>query len=119
MDPIAANAFYRYNQRWAMGASFRGQVASYTLNKGATYVQRSKNELGAWLALYLTPTIVLEAKAGYLIGTNYKEYRTEDKIDWALSLIRFGDERKALNTVNGDGVFGKISLLYRFDLNEL
>jgi len=119
MLPIEANAFYRASTHWAFGASFRGQVATYALNSGTNYVQRGKNELGLFGAFYLTPTLVLEAKAGYLIGSNYKEYLSGDEVDWALSLVRFGDDRVPLNTENGDGFFGKISFLYRFDLNEL
>jgi len=119
--PRDATLLYRHNNRFGFGASFEGQIATYQLHNktSKTYMQRAKNELGLFSDIYLTKSVVLQAKAGYLLGTVYKEYSDSDKIDWALSLFRFGDDRKELNKLNADGVFGKLSLIYRFDLSNL
>jgi hypothetical protein len=119
--PRDATFHYRLNQKFAWGASFSGQVATYKLHSPTkeTYVQRAKNEVGLFADFYLTDEIVFQIQGGYLIGTVYKEFYQGDQADWALSLVRFGDDRKELNRVKSDGVFGKISLMYRIDLTKL
>jgi len=120
--PRDATVLYRHSARLGFGASFVGQIATYQLhneNSPNTYMQRAKNELGIFTDVYLTKSIVLQAKAGYLLGTVYKEFDEDAKIDWALSLFRFGDDRRELNKLNADGAFAKLSLIYRFDLSQL
>lgn len=119
--PRDATVQYRVNKRIGFGASFRGEIASYKLHNEDrdTYVQRARNEIGLFADVYLTNSVVFQLKGGYLLGTQYKEYEMDDKIDWALSLFRFGDNRNELSTIKSDGAFAKASLIYRFDLSNL
>jgi hypothetical protein len=56
--------------------------------------------------------------AGVSLGRSFREYQTGDKIDFGLSLFRFGDDRVPLNRDFEDGAFGRVEVAYRYYLSK-
>jgi len=116
--PIIADANYKIGDRTWIGMKFDGLGTTYNLthqnytNNGA-YVSKVSNELVSYFKFQINKSIFLNTKIGYAISRNYEVYETNDKIDWALASIYFGDNRTQLNNRFKDGAIFKIELLYR------
>ncbi|NQY68680.1 MAG: hypothetical protein HRT72_13280 [Flavobacteriales bacterium] len=119
--PREVTVLFKAHKKLTLGALFNGQITSYAMSteNGGGYVQRSKNDLGVFVDVYLTKSMVIQVGGGYLIGTNYKTYAKGDKMDWAMSFMKFGDDRKVIDKISGDGAYFKVKLLYRFDLTNV
>ncbi len=55
--------------------------------------------------------------AGVSLGRSFRVYENDDKIDFGLSLFRFGDDRAPLNTDFANGLFYRAELAYRVYLD--
>lgn len=116
--PIIADANYKIGDKTWVGMKFDGLGTTYNLtnqsytNNGA-YVSKVSNELVSYFRFQMSKSIYLNTKIGYAISRNYEIYETNDKIDWALASIYFGDKRTQLNKRFKDGAIIKIELLYR------
>jgi hypothetical protein len=116
--PIIADANYKIGDRTWIGMKFDGLGTTYNLthqnytNNGA-YVSKVSNELVSYFRFQMSKSIYLNTKIGYAISRNYEVYEINDKIDWALASIYFGDNRTQLNNRFKDGAIFKIELLYR------
>ena len=116
--PIIADANYKIGDRTWIGMKFDGLGTTYNLknqsytNTGA-YVSKVSNELVSYFRFQMSKSIYLNTKIGYAISRNYEVYEINDKIDWALASIYFGDNRTQLNNRFKDGAIFKIELLYR------
>jgi len=116
--PIIADANYKIGDRTWIGMKFDGLGTTYNLthqnytNNGA-YVSKVSNELVSYFKFQINKSIFLNTKIGYAISRNYEVFETNDKIDWALASIYFGDNRTQLNNRFKDGAIFKIELLYR------
>lgn len=117
MLPQDATILYRRNKRLALGITFKGQLASYKLSN-KNYIQRTRNELAFFSDVYLTEKWVLQTKIGYLLGTFYKEYSHDEKIDLAVSVVKLGDNRVPLSKLNSNNPFFGINLIYRYVVNH-
>ena len=116
--PIIADANYRIGNKTWLGMKFDGLGTTYNLTtqnytSNGAYVSKVSNELVSYLRLQLSKSIYLNTKIGYAISRSYGIYDTNDKVDWSLASIYFGDNRTQLNTNFKDGVLFKIELLYR------
>ena len=116
--PIIADANYRIGNKTWLGMKFDGLGTTYNLTNqnytsNGAYVSKVSNELVSYLRLQLSKSIYLNTKIGYAISRSYGIYDTNDKVDWSLASIYFGDNRTQLNTNFKDGVLFKIELLYR------
>ena len=75
------------------------------------------NEIAAHIGYEPVKGLILRGMAGVSLGRSFREYQTGDKIDFGLSLFRFGDDRVPLNTDFADGLFYRAELAYRVYLN--
>lgn len=120
--PIIADINYKINKKAWLGMKFDGLGTTYNLNEqnyspNGAYVSKTSNELVSYLRFQIIRSIYLNAKVGYAISRNYEVYDANDKIDWSLSSIYFGDDRTQLNERFKDGAIFKIELLYRLHIN--
>tara|TARA_R110002050_G_scaffold20348_1_gene57699 strand:+ start:94523 stop:95434 length:912 start_codon:yes stop_codon:yes gene_type:complete len=121
--PISADINYKLKERIRIGANFFAFVRTYHLNEPhngnpKSYLTKTTNELFAYLQFHVTKSIILQTKAGYSIGRNYRIYDIEDRITWGMSAFKFGDNRNQLNPDFKDGLIFRARLIYRYHLSK-
>lgn len=111
--PLAAEANYEVAGPWSLGAKFNGFIRSYTVNQDFDgYLAKSNNEI--CIISYLTlGKVVWQLSAGTTVGRTLRTYEKADKVDFALSILKFGDERQQRNKDFKDGLFVKTGFYYR------
>ena len=60
----------------------------------------------------------IEGKIGRTFGRGYTQFAGDQKVDFSLPLIGFGDDRTAKNTTFNDGFFVDIGIVYNIKLSE-
>lgn len=117
--PATGTLSFQQNDNWFIGADFLGVFQTYRQpGDGDFYLQRAVNFLSFFSDYYLTKNIVFNAKVGFLVGSGYKLFEEGDKIDWALNLVKFGDDRTELDRIKTDGLVVKAGLVFRFNLEN-
>lgn len=117
--PANGTIAYQQSENWFMGLNFIGTFQTYQQpGDGDFYLQRAVNLLSLYSDYYLTKNIVFNAKLGFMIGSGFKRFETGDKIDWALNLIKFGDDRTELDRISIDGFVARAGLIFRFSLED-
>ena len=122
--PSYAKINYSLTPKLTTGVNWRATVKSYNLN-GITngqllrpfYLHHLSNEVAAHIGLEPIKGVIVRGVAGVSLGRSFRVYENDDKIDFGLSLFRFGDDRVPLNTDFANGAFGRVELAYRFYLN--
>jgi hypothetical protein len=100
------------------GLNFNGQIKGFRLNEipatgQAGYLVRSSNEICSYLKWRIAKNIFVQARAGISIGRSYRVYDADDKLDFAISFIKFNNNRTQLNTDFSNGWVGQVGLFYR------
>lgn len=118
--PIYGKVNYQFTPGLASGVGYIALVSSYRLTGdfNDAYTSRFAIEPYLYADVKLFKNTYFNAKAGYAISRKYPVYAKEDKIDWQLSFIKFGDDRTQLNPVIENGAFIEFSLAYKIDLPE-
>lgn len=114
--PVRAELQYALNTTTSLGMNFDGLGTSYALNNSGfsdAYVNKTSNELFAYLQYRLGPSLLLRMKTGYAFFRAYKVYDEDDKISLSLASLYFGDRRNVLNPGIQDGVIFKLEAVYR------
>lgn len=120
--PVSANANYKLNDKWNVGANFRAVVKSFNLHRNVTplyniqaqYVHQATNELAAHWQFEPKKGFVLKGQVGYSIGRSYRVYENNDKMDFGISAFKFGDNRQQLAPDFADGMVTRLQFIYRF-----
>jgi hypothetical protein len=55
----------------------------------------------------------MQARAGISMGRSYRAYDADDKLDFAISFIKFNNNRTQINTDFSNGWVGQVGLVYR------
>lgn len=117
--PATGTISYQYRDNWFIGADFLGIFQTYRQpSDGDFYLQRAVNLGSLFSEYYLTDNIVFNVKVGLLVGSGYKLFEEGDKIDWALNLVKFGDDRTELDRIKTDGIVAKAGLVFRFNIEN-
>ncbi len=117
--PSTGAISYQQKDNWFIGVDFLGVFQTYRQpSDGDFYLQRAMNLMSLFSDYYLTKNIVFNAKIGFLVGSGYKLFETGDKIDWALNLVKFGDDRTELDRISTDGIVVRAGLVFRFNLEN-
>lgn len=117
--PATGTLSFQQNDNWYIGADFLGVFQTYRQPMdGDFYLQRAVNLLSFFSDYYLTDNIVFNAKIGFLLGSGYKLFEEGDQVDWALNLVKFGDDRTELDRIKTDGLVAKAGLVFRFNLEK-
>jgi len=119
--PVLADMNYHLGHKFWLGMGFDGLGTSYNLNQqnyssNGAYAVKTSNELLGYLRYQLSTSIFIDTKVGYAIGRKYEVYDANDKINFALMNLYFGDDRTLLNEGFKDGFLFKIELLYRLNI---
>ncbi len=112
--PISANYLYSISDRLEAGVSFNGLISSFTQSQiGPFYLQRGYNHLTPHLDFYVTQNIAIQVKPGILIGSKFKLFQEQDKADWSLSALKFGDNRTIQSEIDASGFIVEFGVVYR------
>ncbi len=122
--PSYAKINYNLSSKVTTGINWRATVKSYHLNnssittrQNSSYMHHLSNEIGAHLSYEPIKGVIIRALSGVSLGRSFRVYEKGDKIDFGLSLFRFGDDRKQLNTDFENGQFHRLELCYRVYLD--
>jgi hypothetical protein len=122
--PSYAKINYSVRPKITAGLNWRATVKSYNVQGGGIsilstpfYMHHLSNEVAAHLGYEPVKGVILRGMAGVSLGRSFRVYENDDKIDFGLSLFRFGDDRVPLNTDFADGLFYRAELAYRVYLD--
>jgi len=118
--PIWAKINYNVSEKFDLGFSYLGLISSYRLTGefNNDYTSRFAIEPALYAEVALMKNIYLKGKLGYTMSRKYPVYDRDDKLDWKLSLIKFGEDRTQLNPVIKNGLFIEFTLAYRIDVSK-
>ena len=118
--PLLADANMRIGDKTRLGINFFGIVRTFNLNPNTygtpAYLTKITNEPHAYLQFRLGQNLLLETMLGYSVARSYRVYQNQDQLDFAISALRFGDDRSPLNTDFSDGLLFRARFTYRFYL---
>lgn len=122
--PSYAKVNYNVTLKITAGVNWRATVKSYNLQGGRIaiypepfYVHHLSNEVAAHVGYEPIKGVIIRGMAGVSLGRSFRVYENNDKIDFGLSLFRFGDDRVPLNTDFENGLFYRAEVAYRVYLN--
>ena len=122
--PSYAKINYNLSSKVTTGINWRATVKSYHLNnsnitthQNSLYMHHLSNEVGVHLSYEPIKGVIIRAISGASLGRSFRVYENDDKIDFGLSLFRFGDDRNQLNSDFKNGQFYRLELCYRIYLN--
>lgn len=116
--PIKGDMNYKLG-RATLGLDYFGISRSFNLhneNESAFYVDLNAIEFSTYLQFNLiNKSILVKTKLGYS-SDDYKIFAKDDKMDFALSAFKFGDNRTQLNPTLQGSLFVKLEFNYRYSI---
>jgi hypothetical protein len=95
-------------------------ITSYALHGpdyAGDYMERTSIDICGFSRYKLAGNWFLEGRLGYALGRNYEQYHADQKIDFRLSIIKFGDTRgEPQNVTFSDGPIAELRLVYALPL---
>ncbi len=117
--PIYAKVDYGVKEGFSAGLGYIALVSSFRLSGDDfqdAYTSRFAIEPYLYADVKVVKNIYLNGKVGYTMGRSYPVYAKDDKLDWQLMFMKFGDDREQLNSEIDDGVFIEFTLSYKVDI---
>lgn len=119
--PLQLDVNYKLSNCIFGGVNFNGLVRTYhltdvTSNYKSSYLNRSTNDIYAYIKMNITKNTSVQAKVGYSIARKFIVYNEGDGISLALPATYIGDHRMPLNSNFSNSVLFQISFLYRIHL---
>ncbi len=109
--PMYNTLSYSINDRWNTGLNYIGLLTSFMGN--GTYTERSSMDFAWFAEYYITPQIVAHARIGYPVDRTFEEYNEGDKVNFTLSLFRFGDDRELIQEFDKSQFLASFYLFFR------
>ena len=120
MLPVYAKVNYKVNQNLTTGFSHFALITSYRLGSLAyenDYIERSSIDLTLFARQRIFNNIFIEGRFGYAVGRKYAQYAQDQKVDFRLMIINFGDDRIAKNEMMKGGRIANVRLVYNLPLD--
>ena len=118
--PIYLKINYQASPRWIVGFSHFGLITSYALHNpeyAGDYMERTSIDLTGFARWKMVGNWHLEGRIGYALNRNYEQYHADQKVDFRLSIIKFGDNRgEPQNVTFTDGPIAELRLVYALPL---
>jgi hypothetical protein len=114
MLPVTGRVNYRINDNFFVGFNHFGLITSYYLGEDAyagDYMERQSIDLSLYARHRLFSIVFLEAMVGRSFGRSYTQYGGDEKVDFAIPLVTFGDNRTAKNVTFNDGLLLNLKLV--------
>ncbi|MFC2138293.1 DUF6268 family outer membrane beta-barrel protein [Bacteroidota bacterium] len=119
--PLYAKVKYHVSSKFNTGISFFGLTTSFGLNDQAyenDYIERLSIDLALYANYNIAKNINMEARFGQSMSRCYKQYDGNDKVDFAIPLVTFGDNRTVKNIQFEDGLFFELRVIYSIAIPE-
>jgi len=118
--PIYAKIKYNLNNNFSTGAGYIALVSSYRLTGefNDAYTSRYAIEPYVFAEVKFLKHLYFNGKLGYTMGRKYPIYTKDDRLDWQLSFIKFGDDRTQLNPEIQENFFFELGLAFRIDVSD-
>lgn len=119
MLPIYAKVNYKVNKNLITGFSHFALITSYRLGNLAyenDYIERSSIDLTLFARQRVFGNIYIEGRFGYAVGRKYAQYAEDQKVDFRLMIINFGDDRVVKNEMMKGGPIANVRLVYNLPL---
>jgi hypothetical protein len=115
MLPVYSKIKYKINDKFDAGIAHFGLITSYKLgdpeNKG-DYIQRESIDLNLYARHNIVGDLYIEGRFGRALGRNYAQYAADQKVDFSLPLVGFGDDRTQKNVSFQNGWIAELRLVY-------
>ena len=121
MLPVYGKINHQLNDDLVVGFHYFGLVTTYRLGNQSyanDYIERRSIDLSLFARQRITGNIHMEIRTGLALGRDYRQYGENDKVDFALPLINFGDNRVQKNSSFNGGAFIRGQLVYNFVLEK-
>jgi hypothetical protein len=113
--PIYLKIKYKVNNRLTAGLSHFGIITSYRLGDpdyDGDYMERKSIDESLFARYQLVGNLFIEGRFGYAFGRSYAQYEKDQKVNFSLPLIRFGDNRVQKNVSFHSGLIASIRFVY-------
>lgn len=113
--PIYGKIKYQVNERLSTGLSHFGLITTYRLGSPeyeGDYMERKSIDESLFARYRLFGDIYIEGRVGYALGRSYAQYEADQKVDFSIPLIGFGDDRVQKNVSFNDGLIASLRLVY-------
>lgn len=118
--PIYAKINYKAGNRFSTGMGYIALVSSYRLTGefDEAYTSRYAIEPYAFAEVKFLKQLYFYAKVGYTMGRQYPIYAEDERLDWQLSFMKFGDNRTQLNPEIEENYFFQLGLSLKVEVAE-
>lgn len=122
--PISLRVEYSVNDNMITGLNHFGLITTYALGDDAyagDYLERQSIDLSLFLRQRLAGNIFVEGMVGRAMGRSYRQFEGDQKVDFAIPLVAFGDDRVVksdLDTGFDDGLILTLKLIYNMPMPE-
>jgi hypothetical protein len=119
--PIYGKLNYHASERLTLGLSEFGLITSYRLGVPeyrGDYIERKSIDITLFARYKLFGNFHLEGRAGYAMSREYGQYGKDDKVDFRVSILTFGDNRTRKNVLFNSGPIFNLRLVYNLPLDE-
>lgn len=120
MLPITARVSYQVNDKLSAGFYHSGLSTTYYLGDEAyagDYIERLSIDLSLYGRQQLKGNFYLEGRLGHTFARGYKQYAGDQKVDFAIPLVTFGDNRIVKNETFNDGLLITLSLVFNMPVS--
>ncbi len=119
MWPISGKIKYDVNDNISAGISHFGLVTSYKLGHPdyqGDYMERTSIDLCLFGRVRVAGNFHLEGRLGYALGRSYYQYDADQKADFRITIVKFGDNRVAKNVNFNPGPIALLRFVYNLPL---
>jgi len=117
--PISGKIKYQVNDNFSTGISHFGLITSYRLGHPdyqGDYMERTSIDLCLFGRIRVVGNFHLEGRLGYALGRYYKQYEADQKADFRITILKFGDNRDAKNVNFNPGPIALLRFVYNLPL---
>lgn len=119
--PIYGKVKFKLTDKFNTGMCFLGLTNTFRLNSQNykdDYIERKCIDLGLYANYNIYKDLFLEGRFGRTLGREYKQYKSDDKVDFATSMIMIGDNRQQKNIMFEDGFYCELRIVYSIKIPD-
>ena len=121
--PVTGRLEYSATDNMLVGWNHFGLITTYYLGDEAyagDYLERQSIDESLFIRQRLAGNLFVEFMAGIALGREYRQYEADQKVDFALPLVTFGDDREMKNEFASfdDGLILTLKLIYNMPIPE-
>ena len=116
--PVYSKIKYKINDRLNLGIAHFGLITTYKLGDPAyegDYIERQSIDVTFFTRYRIGGNIYVEGRFGQALSRNYTQYAADQKVDFSIPLVGFGDARVQKNVTFQDGLIAELRLVYSID----